>query len=191
MYLRHTQGTFAKCFKVTEDTTKKTFACKIMWRQLMEDTVHGYFVASEAEILRQMKHPNVVRLAEAFADSRFIYIVQTYCSQNSLYELHKKQHISEGEVQYLMTQIFRGLAYIHGIDIIHRDLKLANILLDHKYRVKIADFGLAIRTTNLSEISHMCGTTEYMGPELFQFRLFTFASDIWAAGVVCSLGSST
>lgn len=152
----------------------------------MEETAHGYFVASEIEILKQMRHPNVVQFVESFVDHDYIYIIQTYCPKLSLRELKKSQDISEGEVKYLMAQIFRGIAYIHSKNVIHRDLKLANILLDDEYQVKIADFGLAIKTSNLSEVKHMCGTTKYMGPELFQDRAFSFASDIWAAGVVCS-----
>lgn len=75
---------------------------------------------------------------------------------------------------------------MHSMGVIHRDLKLGNILLDENNEVKIGDFGLAIESTDANELGHLCGTTNYLAPEIFRREKFSFASDIWAAGVVCN-----
>lgn len=145
---------------------------------------HKNIITNEITIHRQLKHSNIVRFIESFMDTNNIYIVQSYCENKSLKEYAKGRIISKGECQNIMSQLFSGIEYMHKMNVIHRDLKTANILLDERYQVKIADFGLAIFTTNTAELYHLCGTTNYLAPELYRRKPFTFASDIWAAGVV-------
>lgn len=115
---------------------------------------------------------------------KYVYMIQSYCGNYSLKELKRAQNITDDECKHFMAQLFCGIEYMHGMKVIHRDLKPGNILLDDKNQVKIADFGLAILSTDVVEINHLCGTTNYLAPELFRRKGFSFASDIWAAGVV-------
>lgn len=84
-----------------------------------------------------------------------------------------------------MYQILNGIDYIHKKGIIHRDLKLANILIDGEMQMKICDFGLAILETDAHlEAKIVCGTTNYLAPEVVNRKGFERRSDIWAIGVI-------
>lgn len=177
------QGSFAKCFRIEEKSTGKVYACKVMSRKIVSSN-YGHFVTNEIEIHRRLKHRHIVRFIDCFMVGQYIYIIQSYCENRSLKELLRERDITDGECKHIMAQLFHGIEYMHRKHVIHRDLKPGNILLDGDNLVKIADFGLAIESTDEVERHHLCGTTSYLAPEVFRNKGFSFASDIWAAGVV-------
>lgn len=181
-----TQGSFAKCFKITHEISGKAYACKIMSKSLLSNTPYAHFVSNEINIHKRLQHRHIVEFIESFNDDNNIYIIQSYCGQLSLKEIQAQRQVTQTEVKQFMAQIFCGVQYMHNLGVIHRDLKLGNILIDENYQVKIGDFGLAIDSTDANEIRHACGTTNYLAPEIFRREKFSFASDIWAAGVVCN-----
>lgn len=157
-----------------------------MSKRLLTDKPYDRFVFNEINIHKRLQHRHIVQFIDTFNDTYNIYIIQSYCGQMSLKELQAQRKIAQSEVKHFMVQIFCGIRYMHSVGVIHRDLKLGNILLNEINEVKIGDFGLAIETTDAKEIRHLCGTTNYLAPELFRGANFSFASDIWAAGVVCT-----
>lgn len=100
----------------------------------------------EIEIHSRLKHENVVQFLESFEDGKYIYIIQSLCSNNTLANLLMlRGSMTLDESRYILSQILEGLLYIHRMDIIHRDVKCANISIDNHMQMKICDFGLAIR----------------------------------------------
>lgn len=103
-------------------------------------------IASEVRLHWGLKHPSIVELFDFFEDDRFVYMVLELCGGGDLYRmLRVRGRLREGEAAGYMGQLLAGLAYLHGRGIMHRDLKLSNLLLSQDgHRLRIADFGLAV-----------------------------------------------
>lgn len=102
-------------------------------------------------------------------------------------ELHKRRRIlTEPETRYYMKQIVEATKYMHDNNIIHRDLKLGNLFLDHDLRIKVGDFGLATRIKHDGERKKtLCGTPNYIAPEILnRTDGHSFPVDIWSIGCI-------
>lgn len=109
-------------------------------------------------------------------------MVYRYCENGSLHSIAKNfGRFPENLVGLYMSQVLHGLLYLHEQGVIHRDIKGANILTTKEGLVKLADFGVASRTTGLSE-SSVVGTPYWMAPEVIELSGATTASDIWSLG---------
>lgn len=145
-----------------------------------------HLVANEIDIHRMLEHKHIVEFIETFENERHIYMIQSLCPNYSLKDLQQcRGTFSNQESRYFVNQILQGLQYIHENGIIHRDLKLSNILIDSNMQLKIGDFGLAIRINDPRLLSRKpCGTTNYLAPEVVNCKGFTYRSDVWAVGVI-------
>ena len=125
---------------------------------------------SEIKIHKSLSHPNIVKLYSYHEDKENIYIILELCNNNSLSELLKRRkRLTERETQYYGYQILLGLKYIHSLKVLHRDLKLGNLLLTEKLDVKLADFGLATILEYEGERKRtICGTPNYIAPEVLE-----------------------
>ena len=123
-----------------------------------------------------MHHPNVVQLYHCFEDREHVFIFLELCENQSLNELTRiRGTFLTPEIQSFLYGICSGLQYIHGQKIIHRDLKLGNIFVDHKLNVKIGDFGLATKLEFSRERKRtVCGTPNYIAPEVLDGRGYHF-----------------
>lgn len=153
---------------------------------MIQDINLKRLVQNEIKLHSQLKHNHVVEFIESFNDEKHIYMIQSLCSNHSLRELVKHRGVVNiHECRYFINQILKGVEYIHKMRIIHRDLKLGNVLIDHDMQMKIGDFGLAIESTNPRVSSKsLCGTTNYLAPEVVERKGFAFGTDIWAVGVI-------
>lgn len=166
--------------------SQEQLACKILSLAFIKDDVNKEMVKNEITFHRKLKHEHVVGFVESFTDEQHIYIVQKLCANGTLAEISsQRQRFLVAECRYCVHQILNGIDYIHSKGIVHRDLKLANILIDANMQMKICDFGLAIleRDAHL-EADILCGTTNYLAPEVVSFNGFEKRSDIWAIGVI-------
>ncbi|KAJ3268432.1 hypothetical protein HDV01_002756 [Terramyces sp. JEL0728] len=141
-------------------------------------------VANEVEIHWQLRHSSVLELYNYFEDSEYVYLVMEYCSNGNLYEyLQSVGYLKEEKVRRVMEQLVEGLLYLHSNGIIHRDLKLSNLLLTDCGNLKIADFGLAVKLSDPDgEQKTMCGTPNYISPEIVSRNPYGLSSDVWAVG---------
>lgn len=171
---------------VINQKTNERLACKILSSTLIQDEVNKEMVKSEIEFHRKLKHEHVVGFVESFMDKRYIYIVQALCTNGTLGQIMiQRQRVLVPECRYCVFQILKGIDYIHRKGIVHRDLKVANILVDSNMQMKICDFGLAILERNAHlEADILCGTTNYLAPEVINLNGFERRSDIWAIGVI-------
>lgn len=180
------QGSYGKCYMVINRKTNERLACKILSSELVQDEVCKEMVKSEIHFHRKLKHEHIVAFVESFTDKQHIYIVQALCANGNLGQIMiQRQRIFVSECRYCVFQMLKGIDYIHSQGIVHRDLKVTNILVDANMQMKICDFGLAIleRDAHL-EADILCGTTNYLAPEVINLNGFERRSDIWAIGVI-------
>ncbi|XP_065827696.1 cyclin-dependent kinase 10-like isoform X2 [Oscarella lobularis] len=184
------EGTYGVVYRARDTKTNKIVALK---RVRMEKERDGLPISSLREImlLLKLRHENVVELIEVVVGRELnsIFLVMKYCEQDlaSLLD-NMPTPFTEAEVKCIMLQVFSGIAYLHKHCVIHRDLKVSNLLLTDEGCVKLADFGLA-RTFGHppKPTTPLVVTLWYRAPELLLgAKIHTFAVDMWAAG--CILG---
>ncbi|EDW95202.2 serine/threonine-protein kinase polo [Drosophila yakuba] len=180
------KGGFAKCYEIIDVETDDVFAGKIVSKKLMIKHNQKEKTAQEITIHRSLNHPNIVKFHSYFEDAQNIYIVLELCKKRSMMELHKRRKsITEFECRYYIYQIIQGVKYLHDNRIIHRDLKLGNLFLNDLLHVKIGDFGLATRIEYEGERKKtLCGTPNYIAPEILTKKGHSFEVDIWSIGCV-------
>ena len=147
----------------------------------------------EIEIMRTVKHPNVILLADVFEDDRYIHLVMEMCTGGELFDriIKKAESIegrySEKDAANIMQQILRGLEYCHNEhNVCHRDLKPENFLFkseDSEEGLKIIDFGLSRFSEDNMAMTTRVGTPYYIAPEVLA-RKYTKACDMWSIGVI-------
>lgn len=166
--------------------TKEKRACKIVSKKMMVKNNQTEKMTQEINIHRSLNHENVVRFLSFFEDAHNVYIVLELCKQRSMMELHKRRpRVTEYECRFYVNQILEGIRYLHDSQIIHRDLKLGNLLLNDKLNVKIGDFGLATRVDFVGERKKtVCGTPNYIAPEILNRKGHSYEVDIWSIGCV-------
>ncbi|KAG7304308.1 hypothetical protein JYU34_011248 [Plutella xylostella] len=180
------QGGFAKCYEIQDIATNQIWAGKIVSKKLMVKSSQKEKMAQEISIHRSLLHKHVVGFHSFFEDSLNIYIILELCKRRSMMELHKRRKaITEPETRFYMHQILLGVQYLHSRRIIHRDLKLGNLFLDDDLHVKIGDFGLAARIEYDGERKQtLCGTPNYIAPEILTKKGHSFEVDIWSLGCI-------
>lgn len=180
------KGGFARCYEMLDLNSNKVYAGKIISKHRISKPHQRQKIMREVELQRHLKHPNVVEFHSFFEDDENVYITMENCNRKSLvYMLKHRKTLTEPEVRYYMSQLVSGVKHIHNCDIVHRDLKLGNMLLNNDMQLKIADFGLATRVDYEGEKKMtVCGTPNYIAPEVLQKRGHSYEADIWALGCV-------
>ncbi|XP_019181037.1 PREDICTED: mitogen-activated protein kinase kinase kinase 1-like [Ipomoea nil] len=142
-----------------------------------------YQLEQEIDLLRQFEHENIVQYYGTEKDGSKLYIFLELVSQGSLLKLYKKYKLQDSQVSAYTRQILHGLKYLHNQNVIHRDIKCANILVDTTGLVKLADFGLA-KATKLNNVKSCKGTPFWMAPEVVNPRSggYGLSADIWSLG---------
>lgn len=142
-------------------------------------------VAREIENLGKCKHPNVCQLLEVVRKDGWVYIVQEYACGGCLSKWLMNGPANISFVQRIFIQLINALEYLHTeCRIIHRDVKLENIMLDDETNVKLIDFGLSKEIEEDSFKGTACGSPAYVAPEIIKREDYGFPADVWAAGVV-------
>ncbi|GMM58061.1 protein kinase [Maudiozyma humilis] len=145
-----------------------------------------YGIEREIIIMKLLNHPNVLRLYDVWETNDNLYMVLEYAEKGELFNLLvERGPLPEAEAISYFRQIIIGISYCHALGIVHRDLKPENLLLDHKYNIKIADFGMAALETEDKLLETSCGSPHYAAPEIVSgIPYHGFASDIWSCGVI-------
>ncbi|XP_061163972.1 serine/threonine-protein kinase PLK4-like [Saccostrea echinata] len=179
------KGGFACVYRARSNKTGMEVAIKMIDKKLMK--AHGMVarVRKEVEIHSRLKHPSILELYNYFEDSNYVYLVLEICLNGELNRYLKAncKVLTEDEAQHFMRQIVEGMLYLHSHGILHRDLTLANLLLTRNMNVKIADFGLATQLTVPDEKHFtMCGTPNYISPEIAMRSAHGLEADVWSLG---------
>ncbi|KAJ7974080.1 putative Protein kinase [Quillaja saponaria] len=160
-------------------------AVKILRSEHLSNAIEDEF-AQEVAILRQVHHKNVVRFIGACTKSPHLCIVTEYMPGGSLYDyLHKNHNVLElPQLLKLAIDICRGMEYLHRSNIIHRDLKTANLLMDTHNVVKVADFGVARFQNQGGVMTAETGTYRWMAPEVINHQPYDQKADIFSFSIV-------
>ena len=143
----------------------------------------------ETDLMKKLNHPNITKILEVFEDDDYILISMEYINGGNLFSFVKKRRkLSEKTAKYLFKQIILGIQHIHSHKIVHRDIKLENILIDLNNNIKICDFGIGkILSHNKQLLYDKCGTPMYMAPEILlsskNHGYEGYPVDIWSAGI--------
>ena len=186
------KGNFGRISKIIRKSDKKT----LIWKELdygqMSEKEKEQIV-SEVNILRELKHPNIVRYYDRIIDKKHsrIYIIMEYCEGGDLNQLIKRckksgEYIAEDIIWKIFTQVLLAIHVIHNHKegkILHRDIKPSNIFLDKDNNVKLGDFGLSRELSDQSKFAYShVGTPYYMSPEQIDETKYNEKSDIWSLG---------
>ncbi|KAG8389725.1 hypothetical protein BUALT_Bualt01G0008600 [Buddleja alternifolia] len=136
----------------------------------------------EIALLGQFEHENIVQYYGTKKDESHLYIFLEFVAKGSLLSLYQKYDLRVPQVSAYTRQILCGLNYLHDRNVIHRDIKCANILVNTNGSVKLADFGLAKATTKLNDVKSCKGTALWMAPEVVRSLGYGLAADIWSLG---------
>uniref|UniRef100_A0A3Q1G157 Serine/threonine-protein kinase PLK n=1 Tax=Acanthochromis polyacanthus TaxID=80966 RepID=A0A3Q1G157_9TELE len=180
------KGGFAKCYEMTDLSTSKVYAAKIIPHARVSKPHQREKIDREIELHRALHHKHIVHFYHHFEDKENIYILLEYCSRKSLAHILKARKVlTEPEVRYYLRQIVSGLKYLHEQEILHRDLKLGNFFVSESMELKVGDFGLAAKLEPAgNRRKTICGTPNYLSPEVLNKQGHGCESDIWALGCV-------
>uniref|UniRef100_A0A3Q2QH16 Serine/threonine-protein kinase PLK4 n=1 Tax=Fundulus heteroclitus TaxID=8078 RepID=A0A3Q2QH16_FUNHE len=179
------KGSFACVYRAKSIKTGLEVAIKMIDKKAMQKAGMVQRVTNEVEIHCRLKHPSILELYNYFEDSNYVYLVLEMChnGEMSRYLKERKMPFSEDEARHFMHQIVKGMLYLHTHGILHRDLTLSNLLLTSNANIKIADFGLATQLKLPSEKHFtMCGTPNYISPEVATRSAHGLESDVWSLG---------
>ena len=161
------KGAFGKVTLGLHKLTGKYVAIKSIDKDCLKDDFSRKKVLREIYILKKIKHVNVIRLLEVFETTKHVLIVMEYAGNGDLLHCVKNRgRLTEDQAMPIFRQVVYGLAHIHSRNILHRDIKLDNILLDADGGVKICDFGVSKIIDKAVVIYDQCGTPAYIAPEI-------------------------
>ncbi|VDP78604.1 unnamed protein product [Echinostoma caproni] len=178
-------GNFATVKLADHLLTGKAVAIKIIDKTDLSSSSRRK-LSREVRLMKGLNHPNIVRLLEIIDTEKIMYMVLEYASGGELYEyLFKKGRMTEAVARQTFRQILSAVQYCHQKQIIHRDLKTENLLLDENFNIKLGDFGFANEFHDGVKLNTFCGSPPYAAPELFLGKEYDGPEvDVWSLGVI-------
>ncbi|TMS36092.1 hypothetical protein L596_003347 [Steinernema carpocapsae] len=179
------KGNYAVVKLARHSITRTEVAIKIVDKTRL-DNENLAKIFREIEILKRLDHPNIVKLYQVMETQKMIYLVMEYAKNGEMYEfIAKQKRLNECEAREKFWQIISAIDYCHKHNIVHRDLKAENLLLDANNNMKIADFGFSNYYTKGSLLGTFCGSPPYAAPEVFEGQQYAGPEiDVWSLGVV-------
>jgi len=179
------KGNFAVVKMARHRITKSRVAIKIIDKSRL-DEANLEKVHREVQIMKLLRHPNVLKLYQVMETKNMLYIVTEYATKGEMFaHIDKCGKLNEPEARRFFWQIISAVEYCHNRRVVHRDLKTENLLLDDNLNVKIADFGFCNHTKEDELLKTWCGSPPYAAPEIFEGKEYDGpAIDIWSLGVV-------
>jgi p70 ribosomal S6 kinase len=185
------QGAFGKVFQVRKEGSDESidgdgiFAMKVMRKDSIIKKNHVDYMKAERDILTKVVHPFIVQLRYSFQTKTKLYLILDVINGGHLfYHLYQQGIFSEDQARLYTAEIVSAVSHLHKCGIVHRDLKPENILMDADGHVMLTDFGLAKEIDESSRSNSMCGTTEYMAPEILMSKGHNKDADWWSAGIL-------
>ncbi|XP_014638234.1 PREDICTED: serine/threonine-protein kinase 33 [Ceratotherium simum simum] len=189
------QGSFGMVIEATDKETETKWAIKKVNKDKAGSSAVK-LLEREVNILKIVKHEHIIHLEQVFETPKKMYLVMELCEDGELKEiLDRKGHFSENETRWIIQSLASAIAYLHNKDIVHRDLKLENIMVKSSFidannemnlNIKVTDFGLAVKKQGWGEamLQTTCGTPIYMAPEVINAHDYSQQCDIWSIGVI-------
>ncbi|XP_051904050.1 ribosomal protein S6 kinase-related protein [Hippocampus zosterae] len=179
------KGSFGPILKVKDKTKQRTYAVKVIPKS--EILRLGVLEQSKEEVIvqRQIRHPFVHDLQDCWQTQRHLYIMCDYCGTGDLYTYWQMIGLfAEDTVRVFAAELGCALGFLHDYGVIHRDVKMENILLTDTGHLRLADFGLSRRLERGGRAFTICGTIQYMAPEVLSGGPYNHAADWWSLGIL-------
>jgi len=176
------RGTYAIVKKAKHKETGKVYAIK-----MVKKATTNTHLNREIAIMKKVNHPHIVHCYDIFDDSKFLYLVLEFITGGDLFEKIQEQEIfSEKDASHITRQILEAINYLHKEGIVHRDIKIDNILCAEgkNLHVYIADFGLSRFFNDNEQLETRVGSLCYTAPEIYEEVGYNKACDMWSIGVV-------
>jgi len=178
------RGKFGNVYLAREKKTEFVVALKVLFKNQLAAAGVEYQLRREIEIQSHLRHPNILRLFGYFYDKSRVYLILEYAPGGELYKLLQKSgRFSEEQTAQYICSLAHALSYCHHKHVIHRDIKPENLLLGAKNELKIADFGWSVYAPD-SRRQTLCGTLDYLAPEMIEGQQHGESVDIWGLGVL-------
>ena len=181
------QGMSGKVYKARHKKENRFYAIKkLNFNEINEK--ERIAIQDEVNLLKQLKHPNIVTYKDSFFDSdNCLNIVMVFCEMGDMYtKIHKQkgEYFPEEQILLWIAQLCLALSYVHDKQILHRDIKTQNIFIQNEHTIRIGDFGIAKGYNQNQDLGgSLIGTPLYMAPEVYNSsKKYSFRSDIWSLG---------
>lgn len=180
------RGNFGKVFLAIKITNNELFAMKKLKKKRIIDKNQVLHTKTERNLLASLSHPFIVELQYAFQTETSLFMVTNFIQGGELYfHLRKEKYFDEERTRFIASEILLALEYLHENKCIYRDLKPENILIDKDGHIKLTDFGLSkVLIEPKSKAKTICGTAEYLAPEIAMNQGHDFKADWWSFGVL-------
>ncbi|XP_041774979.1 cGMP-dependent protein kinase, isozyme 2 forms cD5/T2 isoform X1 [Anopheles merus] len=163
----------------------RSFALKQMKKAQIVETRQQQHIMSEKEIMSEANSDFIVKLFKTFKDRKYLYMLMESCLGGELWTiLRDRGHFDDGTTRFYTACVVEAFDYLHSRNIIYRDLKPENLLLDVSGYVKLVDFGFAKKLQSGRKTWTFCGTPEYVAPEVILNRGHDISADYWSLGVL-------
>jgi len=181
------KGKFGNVYLAREKNSKFIVALKVLFKSQLQKSSVEHQLRREIEIQAHLRHPNILRLYGYFYDEVRVYLILEYAPRGELYKELQSQpngHFDEQRTAKYIMQLASALKYCHMKKVIHRDIKPENLLLNLRGDLKIADFGWSVHAPS-SRRTTLCGTLDYLPPEMVEGKAHDEKVDLWSLGVLC------
>eukprot|EP01147_Barroeca_monosierra_P006804 gene6804-9497_t len=178
------KGKFGNVFLAREKKSKFIVALKVLFKSQLQKHNVEHQLRREVEIQSHLQHKNILRLFGYFHDETRVYLILEFAAKGELYKiLQERSRFDERTSADYIYQLASALQYCHRKSVIHRDIKPENILLGLENTLKIADFGWAVHAPS-SRRKTLCGTLDYLPPEMIRQEPHDVKVDLWSLGVL-------
>lgn len=180
------EGKAARVFKAIEKRSQKTVALKFLEKQSIVELSFIHQIRREVEIQHHLHYKHILKLFGYFITPNDVVLVIEYVGGRSLFSIvSSKIELKETKIRKILYQLSKAIAYMHLRGVIHRDIKLENVLLDSSEDVKVIDFGWSVHCPKENELRNtFCGTVPYLSPEAVAKKSYDKAVDVWALGIL-------
>lgn len=182
------EGSFAKVREGLHVVTGERVAVKVIdKKKAKKDTYVTKNLRREGQIQQMIRHPNITQLLDILETENSYYLVMERCSGgNLMHKIYEKKRLEENEARKYIRQLIQAVEHLHRAGVVHRDLKIENLLLDENNDIKLIDFGLSNCAGILGytdPFSTQCGSPAYAAPELLARKKYGPKVDVWSIGV--------
>lgn len=178
------KGKFGRVYLARERSSGFICALKVMHKDEIKSNGVEKQVQREVEIQCNLRHPNILQLYGHFHDSKRIFLILEFAKKGELYKhLRREGRFPEWKAATYIAQMVSALKFLHKKHVIHRDIKPENILVGIHGELKIADFGWSVHAPS-NRRKTMCGTMDYLAPEIVNHYTYNAAVDLWSLGVL-------
>ncbi|CAJ0930860.1 unnamed protein product, partial [Mesorhabditis belari] len=188
------KGRFGHVYLGKENASGYVVALKVLFKKELVRLNVPHQLRREVEIQYHLRHPNILRLYGYFHDAERVYIVLEYCQRGELYRILKERgRLNQEDTAKYIYQLSSALDFCHERNVIHRDIKPENVLIDKNGDLKLSDFGWAVQHDGSVKRATICGTLDYLPPEMLAQMPHTHKVDNWSVGILmfeCLVGKA-